>query len=69
MATVCDVLAKEHGAEDGIGKGLSDLAGSAGEVGRECCSTGHEAEKRKIEDEEGDEVKEGSVAGMGGQPS
>lgn len=69
MATVCDALAKEHGAEAGAGKGLGDLVGSAGEVGRQCCSTGHEKEKQKIEEEEGDEAKEGSVAGMGGQPS
>lgn len=69
LATVCDQLAEEYGAEAVEGTASGNLINDAGDAGRECCNTGPQSEKQKIEEEEGDDAKVGSVAGIGGQPS
>lgn len=68
MATVCDSFADAYGAEVVQTRDMGDLT-AAGQTGRDCCTTGSESEKQKVEKEESDEGREGSVAGMGGQPS
>jgi len=83
-AKAVDEFAVKVVGEDGKGKGHvtgdgGDVRGLVEEVrpkgngGGEGGAAGKEAkrqeEKKQIEQEEGDEVKEGSLAGIGGQPT
>jgi len=84
-AKAVDEFAVKIVGEDGKGKGMGDLTNDGGDVrglveevrptgvDGQGGAAGEEAkkqrEKKEIEQEEGDEVKEGSLEGVGGQPT